>query len=83
MPTIPGPGQYSVSTPKSPGSPIYSMARADKYQKLIGPLLPGPCDYYIPDKAPVHTPKPIITNRNIVERSGNSMPTMHSTGTIN
>ena len=40
---VPGPGHYFVSSPYR--SPSFSIAKADKFQRISGPILPGPSDY--------------------------------------
>lgn len=44
---FPGPGHY---TPKAPNNSSFYISKADKSQKIVGPILPGPSDYFIGDK---------------------------------
>lgn len=72
---LPGPGDYNISTSRLPS---FALSRADKYQKLSGPLFPGPSDYLITDLNQPITHSSMRMFKNLEKLSRNTLSTLNS-----
>lgn len=72
---LPGPGHYDINSSRLPS---FASSKAEKLQKLSGPLMPGPSDYFLTDQNSPMSQSSMKMFRNFEKFSRNTLSTLNS-----